>query len=150
MMMKNAKSIMQKSLIGAVLIIACLMVRFTSGFAQNSGINAIAKEVTFTLEDRDRMIRLEEKVIRLEERIAASEDKMDIKFIALNEKIDRLYTLIYFVLGGIISLIGFVLWDRRSYIKPVKDDLLELRNILKEFAKDQPKLSEILKTHGIL
>ncbi|MFH1004632.1 MAG: hypothetical protein V1781_03930 [Bacteroidota bacterium] len=97
--------------------------------AQNVGINTTStllniKEIPYTLDDRDRIIRLE---VHLE--------AIDDKFRAIDDKIDKLYTLIYFVLGGVFGLIGLIMWDRRSYIKPVKEDIKQLQMALREFAK---------------
>jgi len=65
-------------------------------------------------------------------------------------RIDKLYTLIYFVLGGVFGLIGLIFWDRRTYTFPLKQDLRQLIDVLKEYAKEQPKLAEILRAHNIL
>lgn len=107
-------------------------------------------EVPFTLDDRDRIIKMEERINSLYERINSLEEKIDIKFDALNEKIDRLYTLIYFVLGGMISLFGFVVWDRRTTITPIKHQIKHILDSLIELSKENPKLAEILRTNGLL
>ena len=53
-------------------------------------------------------------------------------------------------------MFGFIVWDRRTAVKPAgkkplslikKEKLLE--SILKDYAKKQPELAEILKTHGL-
>lgn len=80
------------------------------------------KEIPYTMDDRDRLIRLEEQ-------LKAMNDKWDTKFEAMDDKINKLYTLIYFVPGGIFGLIGLILWDSRSYIKPVKEDIYQLRQV---------------------
>jgi len=144
--------------------------------------------VPFTLEDRDRIIRMEEKIESLEKEIgslrneinarfeamdqkfAAMDEKfaaIDEKFAAMDEKIEAmddkfeskfsmLFTLIYFVLGGIMGLIGFVLWDRRTFIKPFEDRVNDVEdkntriiNSLREQAKNNPSLAEILKNTGV-
>ncbi|MBI5187623.1 MAG: hypothetical protein HZA07_00900, partial [Nitrospirae bacterium] len=55
--------------------------------------------------------------------------------------------------GGMGILIGFVIWDRRTALSPVvrknreleeREELLE--KALKEYAKVEPKLAEILKS----
>ena len=68
----------------------------------------------------------------------------------MDDKLDKLYTLMYFILGGVFGLIGLIMWDRRSYIKPVKENINELQNALRDFAKEQPKLAEILRSRGLL
>ena len=75
----------------------------------------------------------------------------------LGNRINDLRGLIYVVLAGIIALIGFVIWDRRSALSPVirKTKELEERDdltvrALKEYALKQPKMAEVLKSLGIL
>lgn len=76
---------------------------------------------------------------------------------ALQKQIDDLRTLILWgfgiLFGGMGILIGFVIWDRRTALSPVirknreleeKQELLE--KALKEYAKVEPKLAEILKS----
>ena len=100
--------------------------------------------------DRERMIGIEKSVIRIEEQLKAQQKEMDTRFEAGDDKLNKLYTLLYFILGGVFGLIGLIMWDRRSYIKPVKEDIVELRNALRDFAKDQPKLADILRSHGLM
>src|SRR3989344_8149995 len=102
-----------------------------------------AAEVSFTQEDRDRHIRLK--------------TKQDEGFKATNQRIDDLRDLVYIVIGGMLGLIGFVLWDRRSALAPAirKNKELEeredrLEKILKEYALKEPKLAEVLKSVGLL
>lgn len=61
------------------------------------------------------------------------------------------------VFAGIFALIGFVLWDRRTAIAPAirKNQELEEREskieqALKEYAKNEPRLKEILRHIGLL
>ncbi len=122
-------------------------------------INA-QNQVPFTLEDRDRIIRLEEKAESLEKGIESLRNEMNARFAAMDEKYESkfntLFTLIYFVLGGIMGLIGFVLWDRRTFIKPFEDRVNDVEdkntriiNSLREQAKNNPTLAEILKNTGV-
>ncbi len=71
----------------------------------------IAKEVPFTLEDRDRIIRLEENQKALMQRIDDT-----------NRRIDDMINIMLWGFGvlfaGMMSLIGFVIWDRRSALAP--------------------------------
>jgi len=141
-------------------IITSVMLLLTAGlsaFAQS-------REVPFTLDDRDRLIKLEERVSSTNERITSLEKSLDVKFDGINgkfdgindkfdginDKFDQLYNLIYFILAGVFGLIGLIMWDRRSYIKPVKEDIRDIAAVLKDYAKDQPKLAEILRARGIL
>ena len=60
--------------------------------------------------------------------------------------------------SGWFILIGFILWDRRSTLKPIRDELkdLEMKKVdqmlqaLQKLAQDDPKLAEILRSFNLL
>lgn len=61
------------------------------------------------------------------------------------------------VFAGIFALIGFVLWDRRTALAPairknqeLEERELRLEKALREYARREPKLAEILRSVGIL
>ncbi len=105
--------------------------------------------------------RLETK---MEEALKAIDQRMD----AMNGRIDDLRGLVYVALGGIMTLIcgllamiGFVLWDRRTAITPVvrktkeleqgfEDERVALRNVLKGYALVEPRFAEVMRTAGML
>ena len=93
--------------------------------------------------------------------IARLEAKMEEALKAMDKRIDDLRGLIYVVLSGIIALIGFVLWDRRTAITPVvrkakeleqgfEEERVTLRKVLKGYAMVEPRFAEVLRTAGIL
>ena len=127
-------------LFAAVLTFNFITLQTSNCFAQPAGKE---QAVPYTLEDRDRAVRMEERFESLQKEINTRFEYMD-------DKMDKLYTLLYFILGGVFGLIGLIMWDRRSYIRPVKEDIRELQNALRDFAKKQPELTEILRSHGIL
>ncbi len=119
-----------------------------------NALSAYARDVSFTQEDRDRLIRLETKVDEGQKSLQRQID--DLKT-STQRQFDNLYTLILWgfgiLFGGMGILIGFVIWDRRTALAPAikknkeleeRGDLLE--RALKEFAKVEPKLAEILKS----
>ena len=69
--------------------------------------NVFAKEVPYTLEDRDRLIRVEARL-----------GEIDMRFESLERQIDRL-VMIFTAL--VVCIIGFALWDRRTMIRPFED-----------------------------
>ncbi len=127
-----------------------------------------AKEIQYSLEDRERLTRLEVKVEEglkavnqridgLDKRIDALDKRID----SLDKRIDGLQGLMYVVIGAVIAqtigIVGFVLWDRRSALAPAirKNKELEeredtLEKVLKEYAKQEPRLAEILKSAKLL
>jgi len=123
-----------------------------------------SNEVPYTLEDRDRLIRLEQKVESLEKqmniRFEAMDTKFETKFESLQTQLNDLKKLMYFVLAGIITsigftigLVGFILWDRRSIERKViesEENNQKIFHIFKQQAKEDKKLAEILKLTGII
>jgi len=119
--------------------------------------------VSFTQEDRDRIIRTE---TRLDEGLK----QIDKRFELVDQRFEQSNTF----MGWMIALFGgmfattiiFALWDRRTMIRPfetkVKDieiqiDLLKadktnssILSSLRELAKTDSKLAEILKMHNLL
>ncbi len=138
-----------------VFIILLLLLSAVS-FAQDNNT-----PVSFTLGDRDRLMRNEQKIenVRTEinslrtemnVRFESLEQKMDIKFESQQKQINMIITLLFFLLGGMMSLIGFVIYDRRTAINPIKRNQEKLEDILVEYSKEDKKLREILKNAGIL
>ncbi|MEJ5299690.1 MAG: hypothetical protein WHS38_01740, partial [Thermodesulforhabdaceae bacterium] len=134
------KTAFEKGIICIILTISLLAI---SSFC-------FAGEVPFTLEDRDRLIKLETKV---EEGFKNINQRID----ALDKRIDGLQGLMYVVISGIFILIGFVIWDRRTALAPAirKNKELEEREekiekALKELAKKDPTVAEVLRNVGLL
>ena len=75
----------------------------------------LTAEAPYTLEDRDRLINVE---ITLRE-LRISQDK---QFEQIDKRFDSLNNFIMWGFGivfmGIFTLIGFVLWDRRTALAP--------------------------------
>ncbi|MBU1752523.1 hypothetical protein KKG56_01470 [bacterium] len=131
----------------------------------------------------ERLIRLETQMTamdaRVEARMTAMDSKFEIQMTAMNTRIDDLKgelkgditdlrDLIYVVLGGIMTLIcgllammGYVMYDRRTAITPVvrktkeleqgfDDERVVLRKVFKGYALVEPRFAEVLKTAGML
>ncbi|MEK6545640.1 MAG: hypothetical protein AABZ28_03815 [Nitrospinota bacterium] len=133
------------------------------------------KEVPFTLDDRDRLIRVETKVEEglkavnqridgLDKRIDGLDkriDGLDKRIDGLDKRIDGLQTIMIggfgIIASGMIALVGFVLWDRRTALAPAirKNKELEEREekierALKELAYKDPNVAEALRHVGLL
>jgi len=111
-----------------------------------SSVRADDASVSYQQSDRDRSIRIEQQMVDLEQRV----DRLDT---SISGQIQTLYIVFF---AGIVGLVGFVLWDRRSMIKPVADDhhVLSEREdkferVLREYAKSEPRLAEILKQYAL-
>ncbi len=102
-----------------------------------------AKEIPFTQDDRDRLIRVETKIEGLDKRI---DD--------LNKRIDSLQTFMLWgfgiLFGGMGILIGFVIWDRRTALSPAIRKAERLEEALRELAKKDSNVAEALRHAGLL
>ncbi len=133
-----------------VLILIFILNIFTLSFA-------FAKDISFTQDDRDRLIRLETKVEQMEKQF----DQIDRRFDQIERRIERLENVIIWGFGllftTMIGLVGFVMWDRRTALAPAirKNKELEEREekierALKELAAKDPNVAEVLKHVGLL
>ena len=118
-------------------------------------IKAEVKEIPYTLDDRDRIIRTEQKVESLRTELNI---KIDAKFDGLrsemNARFDQLFNFLWAIIGifttMVVSIFGFAFWDRKLSLAPIKKENARTLNALRDFAESQPKLREILKNAGLL
>lgn len=120
------------------------------------------------LDIRERLIRIEEgqkalnqRIDELDKRLSSRIDELDKRLGSridnLEKRMDYLVNLIYVVLAGMFTLVGFVLWDRRSALAPairrtrdIEEREEKLERAIKEFALKNPDMKEILKSLGLL
>ncbi|MCS7262814.1 MAG: hypothetical protein NZ560_05315, partial [Aquificaceae bacterium] len=84
-----------------------------------------SKEVSFTQEDRERLIRLETKVDIGFQQIEKRFEQVDKRFEQVEKRIDDLITFMWILASSFVGItgvtIGFALWDRRTMIRPFED-----------------------------
>ncbi len=119
-----------------------------------SALSAYAGDVSFTQADRERIVRVEEGQKSLQRQIE------DLKTV-FGRQFDHLFTFMLWgfgiLFGGMGMLMGFVIWDRRTALTPVirknkeldeRGELLE--KALREYAREEPRLAEILRSLRIM
>ena len=127
-------------------------------------------EVPFTLEDRDRIIRTEQKVESLRNEMNARFEGVDQKFEGMNQKFEAMdkkfeameskIEVLYWGFGIVITLIlflfGYIIFDRKTGIKVLERETNEMKIshkqlifVLKEYAKENPKLADLLKNASL-
>jgi predicted PurR-regulated permease PerM len=117
-----------------------------------------SKEIPFTLDDRDRIIRTEQKVEAVKTEINSRFEAVDKQFAGfrseMNARFDQLFNFLWGIIGVfttmMVSVFGFAFWDRKLALAPVKRENLKTLNALRDFAEHQPKLREILKNAGLM
>ena len=128
-------------------------------------VSGYAVETAPRISDREVI----ESLIRLEEGIKANREMI----LALRNDIrsmgNEMHSMRTEILGfmkwgfgllfsGMLILVGFILWDRRSTLKPVKDELdeLERRKVdriiaaLKKLSEEDSRVAEVLRSVGLL
>ncbi len=105
----------------------------------------------------ERLVRLEEGQKNLQNQINGVQNQIN----GLQGQIVGLRQLILggfaVLFAGMFSLVGFVIWDRRSAISPVINKTREMEEqerlilrAMKEYALKEPKMCEVLKSLGLL
>ncbi|MBF0337323.1 MAG: hypothetical protein HQL05_05780 [Nitrospirae bacterium] len=124
-----------------------------------------AADSSFTQADRERLVRLEEGLKatnqKIDDGLKATNQRMDDGFKATSQRIDDLRGLIYVMISvtisGMLFIVGFALWDRRTILAPLAATVKELETrtgklelAIKEKADKDPELKEALKHAGLL
>ncbi|MBI4646438.1 MAG: hypothetical protein HY738_07555 [Bacteroidia bacterium] len=131
-------------------------------------ISSIAQhEVPFTLEDRDRLMRLE---VMMKERFESIENYMKIKFESIDrrfesldrrfESIDRrfesidkrfesLENIMLWGFGVVFSLalftLGYLIWDRRTALNPLREKTYEIKEKTNAIESEKNLIFKIFK-----
>ncbi len=114
------------------------------------------EEIPFTLSDRDRLIRLEEGQKSLQRQIDDLGVGTQRQFDDVKNQFSDIRSLLYLVITltftGISTLIGFILWDRRTTLAPVAKRNMELEEreerlerALRAYAEVEPRMAEVLR-----
>jgi len=133
-------------------------------------VPSLSRSEEFTQKDRERLIRLETKVEEgqkaLQRRITDLSSTMqrqtsDLKT-SMQRQIADLRAFLLWGFGllftGMLILVGFILWDRRSTLKPVKDELdkLERRKVdrlleaMRKLSEEDSRVAQVLRSVGLL
>ena len=144
------------------LIISLAISIQTASFGLTTASRITDREIT------ERLIKLEEgqkAILREIDKRFESIDKrfesMDKRFESMDKRFDQLINIFIGMIAafaGIVAVtIGFAIWDRRTALRPAieKTDSItkreeKLEEIIKEFAKVEPKLAKILRSFGML
>ncbi|MBF0343385.1 MAG: hypothetical protein HQL06_04055 [Nitrospirae bacterium] len=157
---------------------AIILILATAGIIIAAAMPTQARDIPFTQEDRDRIIRLEEGQKAINQRIDDMNkrfedmnrrfedtnrrlDDMNRRLDDMNKRLDQMMTLILWgfgiLFGGMGLLLGFVLWDRRTALAPairktkeVDEQAQLLVKAIKEVAEKNQDVKEALKHAGLM
>ena len=92
-------------------------------------VSILAVEVAPRISDRE----IIEKLAGLEAGQDALRSEMNHRFEALEGQYERIWNLILVVLAGIMGLIGFIIWDRKTASQPLEKKIIEFEaNLLRD------------------
>nr|VFJ50132.1 MAG: hypothetical protein BECKDK2373C_GA0170839_10287 [Candidatus Kentron sp. DK] len=86
----------------------------------------LAMEVAPRISDRE----IVERLVRLEEGQKAMQRQLEQRLAPLEGRMDSLWNLMLVILAAIFGLIGFVVWDRKTALKPLEERLGRIENDL--------------------
>ena len=121
-------------------------------------VTGYAVETAPRISDRE----IIESLTRLEEGVKANKEMI----LVLRNEMQSMRTEILafmkwgfgLLFSGMLILVGFILWDRRSTLKPVKDELdeLERRKVdriiaaMKKLSEEDSRIAQVLRSVGLL
>ena len=122
----------------------------------------------FTQADRERLVRMEATLETFmkatDRRFEELRQDMNKRFEQVDKRFEQMMNFMW-ILASIfaamtVATIGFAFWDRRTIIRKAVDEsvarieskgsLAQLINALRDHAKDDPKLTSILKNYNLL
>ena len=112
---------------------------------------AFSKEVPFTLEDRDRIIRLGAKLDEIDKRF----EQMDKRFEQIDKRFEQVISFLWILTTIFIAItsatIGFAFWDRKTSLKPIEEKVTINEKKLEHALAALRKLASVdKKVHAIL
>ena len=137
-------------------------------------VSILAVEVAPRISDREiieKLTGLEAGQEALRSEMNQRFEAVDQRFEALESQYDRIWNLILVVLAGIMGLIGFIIWDRKTASQPLEKKITELEanllrdlelrheqgslptrllHALRKLAENNPELSAILRSLSLL
>jgi flavodoxin len=129
------------------------------------------RPIPYTQKDRDLLIKLDERTKYLEQLINERTNYLNERIDNLQKQIDGLREDMKWQFGVlftlVVALFGFIIWDRRTFMKPLEEKVISLneetKNIkekvqlnerllqaLRELSLTDEKLREILKQFNLL
>jgi hypothetical protein len=107
----------------------------------------------------------------MDQRFEAVDQRFESMEESLNQRFNFLENLIMVVIAGIFGLIGYIVWDRKTALRPVEERLIKLEyelhrdleiqhedgsrltrlvKVLREMAKQDEKLAGVLRSFSLL
>ena len=125
----------------------------------NKRIDEVKEELNKRIDDTNK--RIDEMKEELNKRIDDTNRRIDALEDSLNRRIDKLIDIligITAVFGGlVVAMMGLVFWDRKTLIEKASERALERMEgesrvvlVLRELAKTDKQLAEVMRSFGLL
>jgi hypothetical protein len=133
-------------------------------FVNLNGFCVLAEDVSFTLEDRDRLVRLEATLQEFKDSVDKRFEQVDKRFEQVDKRFEQMFHFLYILSGIFTALvgitIGFGYWDRRTMIREARREAIEfiekegilrrLMDALKDLSRKDGNLAEALRKYNLL
>jgi cytochrome c-type biogenesis protein CcmH/NrfG len=114
---------------------------------------------------------MDERFKAVDLRLVSMEKNTEQRLLSIDNRFDQIWSLMIVMLAGIFGLIGFIIWDRKTAMKPLEQRLdrienelhhdLEIQheqgskmtrliNALRELAQADPKVAGVLRQFSLL
>jgi predicted PurR-regulated permease PerM len=131
-------------------------------------MGGLAQEVPYTLEDRERLIRvetkLEEMIKRFEQRFEQVDkrfEQVDKRFEQVEVRFGQIITLFLGIIGafaGVVAVtVSFAVWDRRTALAPalrygrsIEERQERVERALRDLAVEDSKMADVLRRVGLM
>ena len=150
-----------------------------------AALPAIAVEVAPRISDREIIesltelkagqkaleVRMDQRFEAVDQRFEAFQQQIDQRFEAVDQQLDKIWALMLVMIAGIFGLIGYIVWDRKTALRPVEQRIMALEaefhrdleiqhedgsrltrlvKVLREMAKSDEKLADVLRSFSLL
>ena len=146
-----------------IMICTCILLSPLSGYAVETSPRISDREIIESLTRLEEGVKVNKEMIGLLRNDIGS---LRSEMMALRSEMMALRSEILgfmkwgfgLLFTGMLILVGFILWDRRSTLKPVKDELdeLERRKVdrliaaMKKLSEDDSRIAQVLRSVGLL
>ncbi|GAB4205633.1 MAG: hypothetical protein Fur0023_14670 [Bacteroidia bacterium] len=130
-----------------LLVIMLFTLVYFLSYSQTPNPNQNPKDtpIPFTLSDKERLIKIEAKTESLEQQIQGIRDEIQEIRNEIQEIRSDIKWLAGMFLTSIIALVGFILWDRRTFLKPFESKAKEIDATLDDIKKDSRTLNKLIE-----
>ena len=123
-----------------------------------------AKDISFTQDDRDRLIRLETRLDAFEKNMDRHFTQIDKRFEQIDKRFEFMQNLMIGMLavfGGLCGVfVGLLLWDRKTFKEKAKEEAVKALEkkgriglwlgAFEEYAQSNKELADILKKRHLM